>query len=86
MQWRRVDFMEQPDNLISTEGEPSTVSHGLPETVLQETTPALKRLGPLHFTGGTFPLMGFFASAYEHISAHAAAMLNEANSDNGRST
>ena len=42
-----------------------------------ESTPALKRLGPLPFSGSTFPLMGFFASVYEHISTHAAGMLDK---------
>jgi hypothetical protein len=48
--------------------------------VTADTTPALKRLGPLPFGGGTFPLMGFFASVYEHISAQASVMLEEASS------
>ncbi len=37
----------------------------------KEAVPALNRLGPLPFPRGGFPLMGFFASVYEHIAAHA---------------
>lgn len=39
--------------------------------------PALKRLGPLPFPRGSFPLMGFFATVYEHISAHARSQIEK---------
>ncbi len=35
---------------------------------LGQTPPALERLGPLPFGGGGFPLMGFFATVYDHIA------------------
>lgn len=34
--------------------------------------PALQRLGPLPFPRGGFPLMGFLASVYDHVSKTAA--------------
>ncbi len=40
-----------------------------------ETQPALKQLGPLPVARAAFPLMGFFASVYEHISAQAREQL-----------
>ena len=36
-----------------------------------QTVPALKRLGPLPMARGSFPLMGFLATCYDHISGHA---------------
>lgn len=39
-----------------------------PENV--DTTPALKRLGPLPFPRGGFPLMGFLTTVYEHVAGH----------------
>lgn len=36
-----------------------------------ECEPALKRFGPLPVVRGTFPLMGFFATVYEHVSVYA---------------
>ncbi|MCG8405260.1 MAG: hypothetical protein MI923_08700 [Phycisphaerales bacterium] len=41
---------------------------GLPPN--PETTPALKRLGPPPFVRSRFPLMGFLATVYEHITTH----------------
>ncbi len=35
---------------------------------LSDAPPALERLGPLPLGGGGFPLMGFFATVYEHIA------------------
>jgi len=79
--------MEQPDDLISTSAsETPAESPGSPAAAFEEATPALKRLGPMQFAGGTFPLMGFFASAYDHISAQAAAMLKDSGYDKGPST
>jgi hypothetical protein len=34
--------------------------------------PALQLLGPLPFPRGGFPLMGFFASVYDHVSKTAS--------------
>lgn len=39
--------------------------------------PAMKRLGPLPIPRGSFPLMGFFATVYEHISAHALSQIEK---------
>ncbi len=35
------------------------------------TTPALKKLGPLPVSHSSFPLLGFLATVYEEIAAHA---------------
>ena len=35
-----------------------------------DDTPALKRLGPLPFPRGGFPLMGFLATVYENVVRH----------------
>jgi hypothetical protein len=35
------------------------------------TTPALKKLGPLPVSRSSFPLLGFLATVYEEIAAHA---------------
>jgi len=35
---------------------------------LGEMPPALERLGPLSLSGGGFPLMGFFATVYDHVA------------------
>ena len=59
-------------------------SEQVSSAMFEENTPALKRLGPMKFTGGTFPLMGFFASAYEHISAQAATMLSDWKSNSNK--
>lgn len=40
-----------------------------------ETQPALKQLGPLPVARAAFPLMGFFASVYEHVSMQAREQL-----------
>lgn len=41
--------------------------------------PALQRLGPLPFSGSGFPLMGFLATLYEHVSTYARDALKEPN-------
>ena len=45
----------------------------LPEIRLRISEPfeILKRLGPSPFEGGGFPLIGFFATAYERVSRFA---------------
>ena len=40
-----------------------------PEDV--DTTPVLKRLGPLPFARRGFPVMGFLATVYDHVTGHA---------------
>jgi hypothetical protein len=35
---------------------------------LGEMPPALERLGPIPLGGGGFPLMGFFATVYDHVA------------------
>ncbi len=40
-----------------------------------ESIPALRRLGPLPFPRGGFPLMGFLASVYDHVADHADDVL-----------
>ncbi len=40
-----------------------------------ESIPALRRLGPLPFPRGGFPLMGFLATVYDHIATHADEVL-----------
>jgi hypothetical protein len=42
-----------------------------------ETTPALKKLGPMPFPRGPFPLMGFLATVYEQVAARAREALAE---------
>ena len=42
-----------------------------------DTTPVLKKLGPLPFPKGSFPVMGFLATLYEHVSSHAAQWLTK---------
>lgn len=41
-----------------------------------DETPVLKTLGPLPFARGGFPIMGFLATLYEHVSRHARDMLD----------
>ncbi len=41
--------------------------------------PALQRLGPLPFSGTGFPLMGFLATLYEHVSTYARDALMDPN-------
>lgn len=41
-----------------------------------DSTPSLKRLGPLPFSGSGFPLMGFLATLYEHVSGGAREALS----------
>ncbi len=40
-----------------------------------ESIPALRRLGPLPFPRGGFPLMGFLATVYDHVADHADDVL-----------
>jgi hypothetical protein len=40
-----------------------------------ESIPALRRLGPLPFPRGGFPLMGFLATVYDHVADHAGDVL-----------
>lgn len=40
-----------------------------------ESIPALRRLGPLPFPRGGFPLMGFLATVYDHVASHADDVL-----------
>lgn len=35
-----------------------------------DSTPALKRLGPLPVARGGFPLVGFLTTVYEHVAEH----------------
>lgn len=38
-----------------------------------ELPPAMETLGPAPFPKGKFPFLGFLASVYEHVAAHAQA-------------
>lgn len=40
-----------------------------------DRTPVLKLLGPLPFPRGSFPVMGFLATLYEHVAKHASDAL-----------
>ncbi|MBX3396330.1 MAG: hypothetical protein KF841_13285 [Phycisphaerae bacterium] len=44
--------------------------------LIVECEPALKRMGPPPVARSTFPLMGLFATVYEHIAAHAKSQLS----------
>lgn len=61
-----VDVPIDPVRFWSTTRDLSEIGP-VPET---ETTPALRRLGPPPFARSRFPLMGFLATVYEHISTH----------------
>lgn len=47
----------------------------LPPFPDSDATPVLKKLGPLPFPRGNFPIVGFLATLYDHVSAHAAHWL-----------
>lgn len=57
-------FWEPPADLDAIEVPPAA-----------ESIPALRRLGPLPFPRGGFPLMGFLATVYDHIAGHADDLL-----------
>lgn len=42
-----------------------------------DSTPALKRLGPLPLPKGRFPLLGFFATVYEQVARHVRESLGD---------
>jgi hypothetical protein len=42
----------------------------LREIKLDQPKPALERLGPPPFKKSGFPMMGFLATLYEHVSQH----------------
>lgn len=54
----------------------------LPPFPQSDATPVLKKLGPLPFPRGSFPIVGFLATLYDHVSTHAAQWLG--NDDNIR--
>jgi hypothetical protein len=41
-----------------------------------ESTPVLERLGPSPFPRSGFPLMGFLATLYDHVSEYARERLD----------
>lgn len=43
---------------------------------IADCEPAIKRLGPPPVARGTFPLMGFFATVYEHIATQAKLQMS----------
>lgn len=47
----------------------------LPPFPDSDATPVLKKLGPLPFPRGNFPIVGFLATLYDHVSTHAAQWL-----------
>jgi|CXWL01.1.fsa_nt_gi hypothetical protein len=81
-----VEFTPQPvaPAPVDLPSDPQQFWHvGRPwETILPPTQldahPALKRLGPLPFPRTGFPLMGFLATLYEHVSTHAIDALRGA--------
>lgn len=54
---------------------PSTDLDAIEEPPDAESIPALRRLGPLPFSRGGFPLMGFLATVYDHVADHAEDVL-----------
>lgn len=49
----------------------------LPTPPSSDVTPVLKKLGPLPFPKGSFPVMGFLATLYDHVSTHAAQWIKK---------
>jgi hypothetical protein len=45
----------------------------LREINLDQTPSALQRLGPPPFRKSGFPIIGFLATLYDHVSAHVAS-------------
>ncbi len=43
----------------------------------EDAKPALERLGPHPFPRGGFPLLGFLATVYEHVSTRAGGALHD---------
>ena len=60
--------------------EPAVFWHGQPipeRPPAAESESSLKRLGAFPVPRGAFPLMGFFATVYEHVSTLAREQLNK---------
>jgi hypothetical protein len=53
--------------------------HELPDLAVPREPSALERLGPAPFPKGRFPFLGFLATVYDHISAHAQRRLSGSN-------
>lgn len=53
----------------------------IPPPLSGPSTPVLKRLGPPPFPRGSFPLLGFLASVYEHVGRCAEDTLRRASSE-----
>ncbi|HWL95410.1 MAG TPA: hypothetical protein VNT79_17960 [Phycisphaerae bacterium] len=54
-----------------------TTEADFPPLITAECEPALKRLGPLSVSRSSFPLMGLFASVYEHVANAASEQLKK---------
>lgn len=65
-----VAFWNSPADLAALQPPPTT-----------DAAPVLKKLGPLPFPKGSFPVMGFLATLYEHVSTHAAQWLTRGSSE-----
>ena len=61
------DLPADPARFWSSHPDPAEI--GPPPS--PETPPALQQLGTFPFPSGGFPLMGFLATVYEHVSTHA---------------
>ncbi|MEK6644666.1 MAG: hypothetical protein AAB385_05795 [Planctomycetota bacterium] len=63
--------LKPPTDLLTDPARFWSLAAELPgQPVFEAVPPALKRLGPLPFPRGKFPLMGFLATVYEHVAAH----------------
>jgi hypothetical protein len=49
-----------------------------------ETPPTLQQLGPLPINGSSFPMMGFLASIYEHVSSHVGKVAGSQRPESGQ--
>lgn len=76
----------QPDSAAQSPklpNDPATFWNGrtdlaeLPPFPESDATPVLKKLGPLPFPRGSFPIVGFLATLYDHVSTHAAQWLGD---------
>ncbi|MFQ5429758.1 MAG: hypothetical protein ACE5E1_05550 [Phycisphaerae bacterium] len=68
---RRNPIGEPPDDLPTDAQAFWSAAAGIDDLLPPancEATPALKLLGPLPFPRGGFPLLGFFATVYDHVS------------------
>ena len=51
-------------------------AQSLPLIAQAESQHVLEQLGPAPFRKGSFPVIGFLSSLYEHVAAHVSAQNN----------